>query len=135
MRIGENMFGAMDIAISGLKANRRQMDVITSNVVNSRTTDAGNGKPYRRLEALLETTGDGVTGVQVSKVVEDMSDFQRLLKPGHPDADSDGYVMMPNVNMAQEVINLDLASRAYQASAAVMKRYQKMVETSLNLLR
>lgn len=135
MRIGENMFGAMDIAISGLKANRRQMDVITSNVVNSRTTDAGNGKPYRRLEALLETTGDGVTGVQVSKIVEDMSDFQRLLKPGHPDADSDGYVMMPNVNMAQEVINLNMASRAYQASAAVMKRYQKMVETSLNLLK
>ncbi len=129
------MFGAMDIAISGLKANRRQMDVITSNVVNSRTTDAGNGKPYRRLEALLETTGDGVTGVQVSKIVEDMSDFQRLLKPGHPDADSDGYVMMPNVNMAQEVINLNMASRAYQASAAVMKRYQKMVETSLNLLK
>ena len=54
MRIGEDMFGAMDIAISGLKANRKQMDVIASNVVNSRTTDAGNGKPYRRLEALLE---------------------------------------------------------------------------------
>ena len=135
MRIGEDMFGAMDIAISGLKANRRQMDVITSNVVNARTTNVGNGKPYRRLEALLETTGDGVAGVQVSKVVEDMSEFHRLLKPGHPDADSDGYVMMPNVDMPQEIINLNTASRAYQASAAVMKRYQKMVETSLNLLK
>ena len=85
MRIDSSMFDSLDIAVSGLKANRKQMDVVTSNVVNSRTTDAGNGEPYRRLEAVFKAAGEGVTGVEVSEVVEDMSDFTTLFKPGHPE--------------------------------------------------
>jgi flagellar basal-body rod protein FlgC len=78
---------------------------------------------------------DGSGGVEISDLIEDKGAFQTILDPGHPNADADGFVMMPNVNMASEMINLNIASRTYQANAAIMKRYQKMVETSLGLLK
>ncbi len=133
MSIDTNMFGTIDIAMSGLKAYNKQMEAIGSNIANVRTTDAGNGEPYRRIEAMFKTNGSG--GVEISDLIKDKSPFQTILDPGHPNADEDGFVMMPNVNMATEMINLNMASRAYQANAAIMKRYQKMVETSLGLLK
>lgn len=127
------MFGTIDIAMSGLKAYNKQMQAIGSNIANIRTTDAGNGEPYRRIEAMFKADGSG--GVEISDLIEDKSAFQSILDPGHPNADADGFVLMPNVNMTTELINLNMASRAYQANAAIMKRYQKMVETSLGLLK
>lgn len=136
MNVEGSMFGSLDIAISGLKAYGKQMEVISSNVANARTTDAGDGQPYRRIEAVFKTQKDGAGGVEISDLMEDSSDFQKILgTPGDPRADADGYITMPNVNMANEVINLNLASRAYQANAAILKRYQKMVSTSLELLQ
>ena len=130
-----NSFGPIDIAISGLRAQSKQMEVISSNVANARTTDAGNGKPYRRLEAVLKTDKDDISGVSVDEIVKDMSDFQRILDPGNPEADEQGYVAMPNVNLPTEMINLNIVTRVYQANAAILKRYQQMVETTLELLR
>ena len=135
MEIDGNMFGAVDIAVSGLKAYGKQLEVIGSNVANARTTDAGKGEPYRRLEAIFKADEEGVGGVELSDIVKDTSDFQKVLDPGHPQADSEGYVLMPNVNLPMELINLNVASRAYQANAAILKRYQRMVESSLELLR
>jgi flagellar basal-body rod protein FlgC len=136
MKIDSNMFDTIDIAISGLKAHGKQMEVIGSNLVNSRTTDAGAGQPYRRLEAMLKTQTEGITGVEVADIIEDKSDFQRVpASPGDPRSDKDGNILMPNVNLSTEMINLNLASRAYQANAAILKRYQKMVESSLELLK
>jgi len=109
--------------------------VISSNVANARTTDAGKGEPYRRLIAALKTDDDGISGVSIDKIVKDMSDFQRILDPGNPNADEQGYVEMPNVNLPIEMMNLTIATRAYQANAAILKRYQQMVETALELLR
>ncbi|MHC4806648.1 MAG: flagellar basal body rod protein FlgC [Planctomycetota bacterium] len=131
----DNTFGPIDIAISGLQAQSRQMEVISSNVANARTTDTGKGEPYRRLEAMFKTEGDGIGGVSIDEIVPDMSDFQKVLDPGNPNADAQGYVMMPNVNLPIEMINLTIATRSYQANAAVLKRYQRMVETTLELLR
>jgi flagellar basal-body rod protein FlgC len=130
-----NTFGPIDIAISGLQAQRKHMEVISSNVANARTTDAGKGEPYRRLEVLLKTEGEGIAGVGVDDIVADMSDFYKILDPGNPNADELGYVTMPNVNLPTEMINLTIATRTYQANAAVLKRYQQMVETTLELLR
>jgi flagellar basal-body rod protein FlgC len=130
----DNVFGPIDIAISGLKVQRKQMEVISSNVANAQTTDAGKGEPYRRLEAVFEAEEEA-GGVGLQKVVKDMSSFNRIFDPGNPEADEDGYVEMPNVNLPVEMINLTIATRAYQANAAVLKRYQQMVETSLELLR
>lgn len=129
-----NSLGPIDIAISGLRAQSRNMEVISSNVANSQTVDGG-GKPYRRLETTFRAAGKGLSGVKIGDIVQDSSKFQRVFKPGHPQADKDGYLTMPNVRLPVEMMNLSVASRAYQANAAILKRYQKMVETSLELLR
>ncbi len=131
----DNIFGPVDIAISGLRAQGKQIEVISSNVANARTTDAGKGNPYRRLEAQFKTDSDGVSGVSLDEIATDMSDFPRILDPGNPNADEYGYVTMPNVNLPIEMMNLTIATRAYQANAAILKRYQQMVETTLELLR
>ena len=130
----DNSFGPVDIAISGLRAQGKQMKVISSNVANARTTDAGKGEPYRRLQAEFTTDGD-LGGVEVDKIIPDMSDFLRILDPGNPKADENGYVAMPNVNLPVEMMNLNLATRMYQANIAVLKRYQQILETTLELLR
>lgn len=132
-----NSFNPIDITTSGLQSQARNMEIIASNVANAQTTDAGNGQPYRRLEASFKATqDDGASGVEVSEVIRDMSDFQRVLaRPGDPRADKDGYITMPNVSMPQELISLNTASRNYQANVAVLKRYQTMVNTSLELLK
>ena len=130
----ENGFGPVDIAISGLKAQGKQIEVISSNVANARTTNAGNGEPYRRLEAVFQTDDD-LGGVKLDKITADTSEFLKVLDPGHPLADENGYVSMPNVNLPVEMMNLTIATRVYQANTAVLKRYQQMVETTLELLR
>jgi flagellar basal-body rod protein FlgC len=71
----------------------------------------------------------------VEKIAQDNSPFPELFDPTHPDADSNGYVRMPNVNLPTEMINLTIATRAYQANAAILKRYQQIVDTALELLR
>lgn len=136
MNVDTNMFNSIDIATSGLRAYNKQMEVIGSNLANIQTTDTGNGQPYRRLIAEFKLKDEEeLSGVELSDIVEDQSSFQRVLQPGHPQADEEGYVNMPNVNWPTEMINLNMASRAYQANAAILKRYQKMVESSLELLK
>jgi flagellar basal-body rod protein FlgC len=130
-----NTFGPVDIAISGMQAHSKQAEVISSNVANARTTDVGNGKPYRRLEATFKAEDDDIGGVNLDKILEDMSDFHRIFDPSNPKADENGYVAMPNVNLPIEMMNLTIATRAYQANAAILKRYQQMVETTLELLK
>ena len=134
MRI-ENASGPIDIAVSGLRAQNKQLEIISSNIANARTTDAGKGEPYRRLEAVLKAQKDEISGVQIDKITADTSDFQRMLDPGNPKADKNGYVSMPNVSLPVEMMNMSLATKTYQANAAVLKRYQQMVETTLELLR
>ena len=131
----DSSFGPIDIAISGMKAQNKSIGAISSNVANAKSTDKGDGSPYRRLEALFKAAGDDIGGVTIDEISEDMSELPRVLKPGHPDADDEGYVAMPNVDLPVEMINLTMAARAYQANVAVMKRYQRMVDTTLELLR
>jgi len=131
----DNVFGPVDIAISGMRAQGGQMEVISSNIANARTLDNGQGQPYRRLEMILRAENEGISGVTVDSLAEDMSALQEVFDPGNPKADASGYISMPNVQLPVEMMNLSVASRAYQANAAVLKRYQKMVETTLELLR
>lgn len=131
----DNVFAPIDIAVSGLKAQSRQMEVISSNIANAQTVDTGSGGPYRRLETIFKAADDGISGVELAQIAQDMSDFQMLLDPGNPRANAQGYVSMPNVSLPIEMMNAMVASRAYQANAAILKRYQKMVETTLELLR
>ena len=130
----DNFFGPIDIAISGIKAQGKQLELISSNVANARTTDDGKGVTYRRLEAALKYD-DEIGGVEVDKIETDMSEFLRIYDPGNPQADKDGYVAMPNVDLPREMINLNIATRVYQVNVAVLKRYQRMVDNTLELLR
>ena len=130
----ENNIGSMDIAISGLKAQNRQMEIISNNIANARTSTTKSGEPYRRLEAVFKAR-DGINGVELEEITPDMSEFEKILEPGNPAADKDGYVSMPNVSIPVEMMNLSIATRVYQANTAVIKRYQQMVETTLELLR
>ena len=125
--------GPIDIAISGMKAQDKHISAITDNITNFQTTDDGSGQPYSRVEALFKTDKNG--GVVADSVVPNVDDFKMMLDPGHPHADKDGYVRMPNINLPTEMINLSKATRAYQANTAVLKRYQQIAENALELLR
>ncbi len=128
-----NSTSPIDIAISGMRAQSKNIELISSNVANAQSTN--NGHPYRRMEAVLKTDSEGTNGVTIEEIVSDMTEFPTIFKPAHPDADENGYVKMPNVNLPVEMMNLNIAARAYQANNAVLKRYQDMVETTLELLR
>jgi len=132
----DKVFGPVDVAVSGMQAQNKSLAAIYANVANARTTDAG-GQPYRRVEAIFrpQDAGDPLGGVMVEKIAQDTSPFPEIFDPGHPDADPNGYVKMPNVSLPTEMINLTIATRAYQANAAVLKRYQQIVDTALELLR
>ena len=130
--------GALDIAISGLRAERLRMDVIANNIANVHTRQTGSGKPYRRREVVLGTdrSDDLLKGVQVLRIAEDVaSPYQKVRAPGDPTADDDGFVLVSNVDLPREMADLVVASRSYQANAAVLKRYQESVNTTLELLR
>ncbi|HUT02228.1 MAG TPA: flagellar basal body rod protein FlgC [Phycisphaerae bacterium] len=122
----------IDIAISGLRLESMRMKVIAENIANARTSRTETGEPYRRKQVVLETRG----GVEAGKVVPDLTGQLKLLHlPGHPDADAQGMVRMPNVDLPVELMDMVLASRAYEANAAMLKRYQDMVNATLELLR
>lgn len=134
----DSTFGPVDIAVSGMRSQSTQMEVISSNIANARTLDNGQGQPYRRLQAIFGTNKEddnGVAGVTVYEIAQDMSALERIYDPGNPQADAAGYVTMPNVQLPVEMMNMSTATRAYQANAAILKRYQKMIETTLELLR
>jgi len=126
----------VDIAVSGLRAQATRMNVVAGNIANANTSRTRSGQPYRRQSVVFSSLVDGVGGVKVAEVAPDFStDFKRLYQPGHPGADSEGYVLMPNVDLPVEMMQMVVASRAYQANAAMLKRYQNMVDLTLELLR
>ncbi len=125
-----------DIAISGLRAQDARMRAISANIANAFTSRTAAGEPYRRRRVVLGPAEGELAGVEVLRVVSDQTTpFSRVLDPGHPDADAQGYLSLPNVQLPLEMVNLMTASRAYQANAAVLKRYQEMVDVTLELLR
>ena len=127
---------SVDIAISGLRAESARMNVIAGNIANSKTTRTDSGDPYRRQQVVLSTSGDAFTGPTIEGIFPDLAtDFKPVHQPGHPDADKDGYVKMPNVDLPVEMIGLVAASRAYQANAAVLKRHQEVMEAAIALLK
>jgi flagellar basal-body rod protein FlgC len=126
----------VDIAVSGLKAENLRMNVISANIANANTSRTEAGGPYRRKDVIFSSLMDQLDGVKVDQVVEDhATDFKQVFQPGHPDANAEGFVLMPNVDLPVEMINLVTASRAYQANAAVLKRYQDNVDVTLELIR
>lgn len=141
----DDMMIACNISASGLSAERTRMEVVAGNIANAYATRTANGGPYRRQEVLFEAVlreqqrrgGAAIPflGVQVAGVQEDLSELPRIYQPGHPDADPEGYVQMPNVSLPVEMVNLMTASRAYEANLKVLQMVRKQMEQAIGLLR
>lgn len=124
-----------DIAVTGMRANTLRMRTIANNIANVNTTRTPSGTPYRRMDVVISTAG-GLGGVRDVQVEQDMTtDFIRVRQPGHPDADANGFVSMPNVQLPVEMMDLVTASRAYQAGAAMLKKHQEVMDVAMELLR
>ncbi len=132
------MFGALDISTSGLVAQRIHLDTIAGNIANAQTTRRVDGQagPYLRRVALLGAgDGRGGRGVHVEKVVEDTQGQPRQVKdPGHPDADANGIVLYPNVDMSTEMINAMVALRAYEANLTAVDATKSILTGTLRIL-
>lgn len=134
------------ISASGLAAERQRMEVIANNIANANTTRSITGGPYRRQQMVFSEAFDmalaegkfnphGMNGVRVKGVEADMTDLPQVFNPGHPDADEDGMVQMPNVQLPNEMVDLITASRAYEANLKALHQFRQMTEQTLALLR
>ncbi|SHE57066.1 flagellar basal body rod protein FlgC [Clostridium fallax] len=133
-----SMFNALRISASGLSAERLRMDTITSNIVNCRTTRGENGKPYVRKIAVFQENLNGalgMNGVKAVKIEEDKSPLRKVYDPSHPDADKDGYVTMPNVNVLNEMADIIASSRAYEANVDTLNASKSMFMKALEIGR
>jgi flagellar basal-body rod protein FlgC len=133
------MFDSFRISASGMTAQRLWMDVIAENLANANTTRGADGQPYRRKEVVLtETPGtfeNALQGVQVSGIVDDPTPGRRVYDPGHPDADKQGYVTLPNVTPVTEMVDLISSSRGYEADTQAMTAARTMFLRALDILR
>ena len=130
------MFDAIDAAGSALSAERLRLDITAENLANAQT--AG----YRRKEVALRPAESSFAGalerargVEVAGVIEDQTPLRRIHDPGHPQADADGYVEMPNVDSVTEMVELIAASRAYEANVTAMQTAKTLFNRTLDLLR
>ncbi|NLX13308.1 MAG: flagellar basal body rod protein FlgC [Phycisphaerales bacterium] len=135
------MFGSLDISTSALVAQRIRMDTIAGNIANASATRRADGQPgpfKRRMALFAAGDGRGGPGVRVSAIREDESPGRMVYQPGHPDAIASGpnrgYVEYPNVDLATEMVNAMLASRAYEANISAMSMTKDMLSSTLRLL-
>ena len=133
------MFDALRISASGMTAERLRMDVTAENLANAQTTRGADGQVFRRKEVVLAegtpSFDEVLRGVRVAGVVEDPSPPRRVYDPGHPDADKDGYVSLPNVSTVTEMVDLITASRGYEADVQSMNTAKQMFVKALDILR
>jgi flagellar basal-body rod protein FlgC len=144
-------FNALNIGASGLTAQRLRMDTISQNIANVATTRTENGTPYRRKivlfeerkasapfsEYLTDSSKEMYTGkgVRVAKIEEDQTPFRKIYDPGNPDADKDGNVEMPNVDIVTEMVNMISATRAYEANVTSVNATKNMALKALEIGR
>jgi flagellar basal-body rod protein FlgC len=136
---------AVDAAASALAAERMRIEVAVSNLANAESTRGPDGQPYRRRDVVLESKPveafdvalgrATATGVRVAAVIEDSGPARRRYEPSHPDADGEGYVALPNVNPAEEMVDMIGASRAYQANLTAISLIRDLVQRALELGR
>lgn len=140
------MFGSIDAAASGLTAERLRMDVISNNIANVNTTRTAEGGAYRRqmvtfaprgnegsFAKILSKNLDAGSGVRVVGISKDDSPTRKVYDPAHPDANQEGYVEMPNVNIVTEMVDMIGATRAYEANVTVLNAAKSMALKALEI--
>jgi flagellar basal-body rod protein FlgC len=135
-----NSFIVLDISASALEAQRQRMNVIASNMANVNSTRTEEGGPYRRRDVVFSPltvvrNSMPIYGVKVADIVGDTSPFKTVYDPGHPDADKEGNVAMPNVNVLEEMVNMMMSFRAYEASVSTFNITKSMIMKTLELGR
>ncbi len=143
-----NLFGMLEISGSALLAERERAELSASNLANAETTRTIEGGPYRRQNVIFAarhplTSGFAATlasftdihtkTVEVAGVVQDLTDPVRRYDPGHPDADSTGYVSFPNVNPVEESVNLMEAARSYQLNVSAIQTTKAMIQAAIQI--
>lgn len=142
-----DFFSSMNVSSSALTAERTRMNLISGNLANANTTRTPEGGPYKRKDAVFSATPiekpfsralNGATGqqvrqVQVSGIVEDQNPPRLQYDPSHPDADPQGYVAMPNVNVIEEMADMLTASRAYEANITAVQAAKNMALKTLEI--
>jgi flagellar basal-body rod protein FlgC len=124
------------------------MEVVANNIANASVTRTAEGGPYRRKDVVFETAmshntnfqnghaaTSGLGGVNVVGIIDDPSELQRVYNPAHPDADPDGFVNLPNVNLPIEMVNLITATRAYEANLKAAQAFADMSQQAIGLLK
>ena len=139
-----NLFGILDVSASGLNSQRTRMNVIASNIANLNVTRTPEGGPYRRKDVIFQTTEMGSfadqlansmssMGVEVTEVYEDSAPFLERYEPNHPDANADGIVMYPNINIVEEMTNIVSASRSFEANVTVIQATKELATKALQI--
>jgi flagellar basal-body rod protein FlgC len=137
------LWSAINASASALDAQRARMEVAVSNLANAESTRSADGRPYRRREVVLEsmpfdpTAGGEVqaTGVKVAAVLEDQSEFRKRYDPSHADADAEGFVSVPNVDVPEEMVDMLGAARAYQANLTAIGLIRDTLQRALELAK
>lgn len=146
------LFNSFAISASGLTAERLRMDVISNNIANVNTTRTENGGPYQRQRVIFEPRGEKLQflfpaifdkskklnqfeGVRVTQIVDDPTPPKLVYDPGHPDANQEGYVAMPNVNIVKEMVDMISATRAYEANVTAVNSAKQMASRALDMLK
>lgn len=145
-----SFLSSMDISASALTAQRMRLDIASENLANIDTTRTENGDPYRRKVVVFEEQGQSFRsallnakarsqfrtnqgGVRVSAIIEDTSDLKPVYNPSHPDANEEGYVMMPNVDELKETVDSMSASRSYEANITALNSIKQMAVKALEI--
>lgn len=146
------LFNSFNISASALSAQRLRMDIISQNIANVNTTRTEDGTPYRRKVVLFQEKKEAApfsqylseesrnryltgSGVRVSGIVEDTTPFKEVYDPSHPDADENGIVRMPNVEIVTEMVNMISATRAYEANVTALNASKSMAMKALEIGR
>ena len=144
-------FGAMDISTTGLITQRYRMNIVSENLANVDSTRTVEGGPYRRKQVVLSAAGNYESfpdmlaraqdampllgGVRAVEIVTDPTPLRMVHRPGHPDADKNGYVLMPNVNAVLEMADMISATRAYEANITAFSAAKSMLSKALELAK
>ncbi len=142
-----DIFSSMQISSSALSAQRTRLNVISSNLANANTTRTSDGGPYRKRQVVFQSSNEnfarhlnraqqqGIQGVKVSRIQVSQAPLQTLHQPGHPDADENGMVQLPNVNTMEEMVDMMNATRSYEANASAIQASKRMALKALEIGR
>lgn len=143
----DTSLSAFNISASGLSAERLRMEVVANNIANAEVTRTPEGGPYRRKDVVFESVlsvegpgglgqeSSGLAGVRTVGIVDDLSELPQRHSPGHPDADANGFVTMPNVNLPIEMVNLITTTRAYEANLKAAQSFIDMNQQAISIVR